>query len=145
MRLDIESIAFSELKSGKHAFSSRSLYKSEVAHRILQEDTDLLMPPPESNLSLTNREIAIILKWIEQGSEWKEHWAFIAPQKKESHKTKVVFDNSIDSFIKSKLDYEGLEFSPRASKAVLGRRVYFDLTGLPPSLEELDALSLIHI
>ena len=139
LRLDIESIAFSELKSGKYAFSSRSLYKSEVAHRILQEDTDLLMPPPESNLSLTNREIAIILKWIEQGSEWKEHWAFIAPQKKESHKTKVVFDNSIDSFIKSKLDYEGLEFSPRASKAVLGRRVYFDLTGLPPSLEELDA------
>ena len=82
LRLDVESIAFSKLKSGKSAFSSGSLYKSEVAHRILHKDADFLMPPPDSNLNLNNREKALILKWIEQGSEWKDHWAFIPPQKK---------------------------------------------------------------
>ena len=139
LRLDIESIAFSKLKSGKSAFSSGSLYKSEVAHRILHKDTDFLMPPPDSNLNLNNREKALILKWIEQGSEWKDHWAFIPPQKKAPLKTNEISNNCIDSFINSKLESEGLEFSPMASRAVLGRRLYLDLTGLPPSLEELDS------
>ena len=81
LRLDVESIAFSKLESGKRAFSSGNLYKSESAHRIINEDPDLIMPPPEANLSLTNREKAIIFKWIEQGAEWKEHWAFLPPKK----------------------------------------------------------------
>jgi hypothetical protein len=139
LRLDIESIAFSKLESGKRAFSSGNLYKSESARRIIHDDPAIVMPPPESNLKLTDREKAIIFKWIEQGAEWKEHWAFIPPKKQKINTEDETLPHPIDRFIKEKLDQEGLNFSPKASKATLARRVYLDLTGLPPSLEELDA------
>ena len=139
LRLDVESIAFSKLESGKRAFSSGSLYKSESAHRILHNDPDVVMPPPEANLSLSNREKAIIFKWIEQGAEWKEHWAFLPPQKQNTETAEKSNQNSIDGFIKNRLEQEGLDFSPKASKSILARRLFLDLTGLPPSIEELDA------
>ena len=138
LRLDVESIAFSKLESGKRAFSPGSLYKSESAHRIIHDDPDVVMPPPEANLALTNREKAIIFKWIEQGAEWKEHWAFLPPKKQEPKTDNSALQNPIDQFIKKRLDQEGLDFSPKASKATLARRLYLDLTGLPPSIEELD-------
>ena len=138
LRLDLESIAFSKLESGKRAFSSGNLHKSESAHRIINEDPDLIMPPPEANLSLTNREKAIIFKWIEQGAEWKEHWAFLPPKKQIPKTNANALQNPIDQFVKKKLEQEGLDFSPKASKAILARRLYLDLIGLPPSVEELD-------
>jgi len=139
LRLDLESIAFSKLESGKRAFSSGNLYKSESAHRIIHDDPDIIMPPPEANLALTNREKAIIFKWIEQGAEWKEHWAFLPPKKQIPKANTNQLKNPIDQFVKKKLDQEGLDFSPKASKAILARRLYLDLIGLPPSIEELDA------
>ena len=139
LRLDVESIAFSKLNSGNRAFSSGNLYKSESAHRIIHDDPEVVMPPPEANLSLTNREKAIIFKWIEQGAEWKEHWAFLPPKKQKSKTDNTLFENPIDQFIKKRLEQEGLDFSPKASKAILARRLYLDLTGLPPSIAELDA------
>ena len=138
LRLDVESIAFSKLESGKRAFFPSSLYKSESANRIIHNDPDIVMPPPESNLALTNREKAIILKWIEQGAKWKEHWAFLPPQKKEPKTVSEYPLNPIDRFIKKRLNQEGLDFSPPASKAILARRLYLNLTGLPPSIEQLD-------
>ena len=138
LRLDLESIAFSKLESGKRAFSSGNLHKSESAHRIIHEDPDVIMPPPEANLSLTNREKAIIFKWIEQGAEWKEHWAFLPPKKQIPKTNASALQNPIDQFVKMKLEQEGLDFSPKASKAILARRLYLDLIGLPPSIEELD-------
>ena len=69
LRLDIEEIAFSKLKSGNYAFSSGSTYGSEVAHRILSTDPDVKMPAPESKLSLTNKEKAIILKMLPSSTE----------------------------------------------------------------------------
>ena len=139
LRLDVESIAFSKLESGKRAFSSGNLYKSESAQRIIHGDPEILMPPPEANLALTIREKAIIFKWIEQGAEWKEHWAFLPPKKLISNTDSNVLQNPIDQFIKKKLEQEGLNFSPKASKSILARRLYLDLTGLPPSMTELDA------
>ena len=139
LRLDVESIAFSKLNSGNRAFSSGNLYKSESAHRIIHDDPDVVMPPPEANLTLTNREKAIIFKWIEQGAEWKEHWAFLPPKKQKSKTDNNPSQNPIDRFIKKRLEQEGLDFSPKASKAILARRLYLDLTGLPPSIAELDA------
>jgi hypothetical protein len=140
LRLDVEAIAFSKLESGKRAFSPGKLYKSESAYRIIHQDPEILMPPPESNLSLTNREKAIIFKWIEQGAQWKKHWAFLPPKKQNPKSTNdTELSNPIDLFIKEKLDREGLDFSPKAPKSVLARRAYLDLTGLPPSTEELDA------
>ncbi|MEO2148037.1 MAG: DUF1553 domain-containing protein, partial [Flavobacteriaceae bacterium] len=140
LRLDIEEIAFSKLKSGNYAFSSGSTYGSEVAHRILSTDPDVKMPAPESKLSLTNKEKAIILKWIEQGAIWKEHWSFLPIQKT----IPPAFDNKkikneIDNFIYDKLIKRDLYFSGIATKEKLIRRVYFDLTGLPPSIQEIDA------
>ena len=96
LRLDIEEIAFSKLESGNHAFSKGDIYSSESAHRIINNDPNKQMPPPESNLSLSNREKALILKWIDQGAIWKEHWAFISPQKRQASKKS-------SSFLKMKL------------------------------------------
>ena len=138
LRLDIESLAFSKLESGKRAFSAGNLYKSESARRILHQDPDIVMPPPEANLQLTQREKAMILKWIEQGAEWKEHWSFLPPQNKIPKSKDNTLSHPIDMFVKNKLDQEGLDFSPKASKAILVRRLYFDLTGLPPSIKAVD-------
>ncbi|MDB9873217.1 hypothetical protein OAC55_01485 [Flavobacteriaceae bacterium] len=84
LRLDIETIAFAKLESGKKAFSKSNLYGSESAHRIISTDPETQMPPPESNLKLSAREKAFLLKWIEQGAEWKEHWSFNPPKKSRS-------------------------------------------------------------
>ena len=138
LRLDIESIAFSKLESGKRAFSPGSLYKSESANRIIHKDPNIVMPPPEANLALTNREKAIIFKWIEQGAEWKEHWSFL-PVQDISNPLSNNFNNPIDYFVSKKLQTRGLDFSAISSKEKLIRRLYFDLTGLPPSIDEVES------
>jgi len=139
LRLDDEKIAFSKLSSGAKAIVSGSLFNSELAHRILSEDPDDIMPTPESKLALTAKEKAVILKWIEQGAEWKDHWSFLSPSTKIVNDIpKSEFENPIDYFIHNKLIENDLEFSPSASKQKLIRRLYFDLTGLPPSLKDVN-------
>jgi len=139
LRLDIEEEAFKKLKSGHRAFVSGNVRKSESIHRILSEDAEIVMPPPESKLTLTDREKALLIKWIEKGAEWKPHWAFIAPQKKEMPQKGVADqENPIDFFIAQTLNQQKLTFSEPADKATLLRRVSFDLTGLPPTLQALD-------
>ena len=139
LRLDDEKIAFSKLSSGSKAFVSGSLYRSEAAHRILSNDPEKIMPTPDSKLSLSAKEKAIILKWIEQGAEWKSHWAFTAPEKKKtSAEAKERFSNEIDQFIYDKFQALGLYFEPEADKATLIRRLSFDLTGLPPTLDQIN-------
>lgn len=142
LRLDLEETAFAKLtKSEGHAFVAGDIKKSHAALRILSDNPEVMMPPPDSKLSLTALEKATILKWIEQGAEWKPHWAFTPPVKS---KLPTVQDtlwaqNPIDYFIQSRLKREGLEPSKEANKETLIRRVTFDLTGLPPTLEEIDA------
>ena len=139
LRLDNEKIAFSKLSSGSRALVSGSLFRSELAHRILSTDPEEIMPTPESKLSLTNKEKAIILKWIDQGAQWKDHWAFIPPDENKINSSELKKSvNPIDVFINDKLNENGLTFSEPASKERLIRRVYFDLTGLPPSLEDVE-------
>nr|MBX2820873.1 DUF1549 domain-containing protein [Rhodothermaceae bacterium] len=143
LRLDIEGFATEELpeSEGLYAIVPGNLRKSQVFHRIVAEDTEEVMPPPESNLMLTAEEKAILLKWIEQGAEYKEHWAFITPQKV-SIKPDRKDDwsrNEVDPFIRKELLQAGLNPSEEASKETLIRRVTFDITGLPPTIEEIDA------
>ncbi|TAE57391.1 MAG: hypothetical protein EAZ89_03985, partial [Bacteroidetes bacterium] len=83
LRLDTEQGLFEAAESGKHAFSPGSLRKSEAFHRIVSSDPEYQMPTPESNLSLTEYEKALIAKWISQGAQWKKHWAFTPPVKPE--------------------------------------------------------------
>jgi hypothetical protein len=136
-------MAFASLKDspGKVAIKSGSLRKSELFHRIISEDTEFRMPSQESNLTLTPKEKAILIKWIEEGAEYKKHWAFIPPQKHDipKIKDKSWAKNRIDHFVLSKLEQEGIQPSTEADKETLLRRLSLDLIGLPPSLAEIDA------
>lgn len=115
--------------------------KSSLVERIFSDDPNLIMPPPESNLVLEDFEKAILEKWIAQGAEYKTHWAFIPPTPQEvpeNDGAKVWGSNEIDAFILSKLTEKGLSPSSRASSEKLLRRITFDLTGLPPTLEQIE-------
>lgn len=113
--------------------------ESELVKRLYSEDPNLIMPPPESNLVLTPKEKAILEKWIAQGAEYKEHWAFIPPVAPEVPPTKdtVWGENEIDNFVLDKMQLNGLSPSHMASKEKLIRRLAFDLTGLPPTPEQV--------
>jgi hypothetical protein len=100
------------------------------------------MPPADSKKDLTDEEIATIVRWVEQGADWRGHWAFIPPQQSElpDVSTPGWPRNSIDYYILARLDAAGLKPTPTADKRMLIRRVTFDLTGLPPTLDEMEVL-----
>lgn len=140
-RLDTEEGAFKALKSDAHAFAivKGKPDESILVKRVLSQDPLYQMPPAESNLVLTDQEKEILRKWIEQGAEYKKHWAFIPPVKPEIPKTNPGWGvNEIDRFIADKLNEVGLEPTVEAEKERLIRRVSFDLSGLPPTLEQVD-------
>ena len=114
---------------------------SELVRRITTTNLDDKMPPPESNRSLTPKQIETLTHWIDEGAKWGQHWAFVPPRRPEvprveSPKSKV--QNPIDAFVIARLQKEGVTPAPEAAKEVWLRRVTFDLTGLPPTLKELD-------
>lgn len=136
LRLDTEEGAYS-LKDGVQAIKPGALQESEVWHRITHDDEDELMPPPESNKSLTGGEKEVLKRWIEDGAKYQPHWAFVPPKKR----TPPVVSgarNPIDQFIGARLEEEELSFSPEADRRTLIRRVTLDLTGLPPTPQQLD-------
>ncbi|MCB0667135.1 MAG: DUF1549 domain-containing protein, partial [Saprospiraceae bacterium] len=136
LRLDQAESAYATLKDqeGRRAVVPGNLRKSEVYHRIVSKDPDLKMPPPDSKLSLTDQERAILIRWIEEGAEYEPHWSFQRPQK-----NKIPPDeHPVDHFINEKLKEHKLVANPPANPENLIRRLYFDLNGLPPSLEEAD-------
>ncbi|MEQ1829483.1 MAG: PSD1 and planctomycete cytochrome C domain-containing protein, partial [Pirellula sp.] len=112
---------------------------SPLEHRISTTADDQRMPPPQSKKELTRIEQSIIAKWIENGAHHESHWSFVPPRK---HKLPVVADaslveNEIDLFIVSKLEQESMSISSRAGIETLLRRASLDLTGLPPTPEEV--------
>jgi hypothetical protein len=126
--------------SGLHALVPGSPELSEMVKRLYSEDENSVMPPPESNLVLSDYDKAILAKWIEQGAQYKKHWAFISPS---TPSLPVIgkdtwASNEIDYFIAKKHEELGVESQQQADKETLVRRVTFDLTGLPPSLEQID-------
>lgn len=141
LRLDTEEGALAILpESNNRAIVPGDVAQSTLVSRIFHDDPEEMMPPAASKLSLSASEKATLLKWIEQGAEWKPHWAFIAPVKPQPPAVRGNWAQTpIDHFIFAKMNQEGFAPSPEADKTTLLRRVSFDLTGLPPSLEELDA------
>jgi hypothetical protein len=142
LRLDTKTGAFAELDSGEgHALVPGKPDESILIDRIRSADPDRKMPPPNSGKKLTPEQIALIKKWVEEGAKWSEHWAFVAPQRPALPKVKTVTwpRNEIDAFILARLERERLQPSPEADKTTLIRRVTLDLTGLPPTLGEVDA------
>ena len=96
------------------------------------------MPPADSRLVLSDREKATLIKWIQQGAQYKEHWSFIPPENRDLPDVEGDLD-PIDKFVRARLQTSLLDPSPEASKEIWLRRISFDLTGLPPSIEEIDA------
>ena len=141
LRFDIEEKALAKLESGHQAIVPGKPGKSEMFHRILSEDAEEMMPPPESNLTLTDYEKALLIRWIEQGAEYKPHWSFIKPEKPKVPEVdqKDWVNNPIDNFVLTKLEKQDLQPNEETDEETLIRRVTFDLTGLPPTIAEIDA------
>ncbi len=122
---------------------------SSLIARIVSTDEDEVMPPPESHKKITAKQLETLRLWITQGAEYQKHWAFEAPVKsaipdlnklgREVKKSASQVQNPIDAFIQARLAEEGLEPAPEATKETLIRRVTLDLTGLPPTLAEVDS------
>jgi len=139
LRLDTREGALAALKDNPnaHVIVPGDAESSEVFLRVATTDTSLIMPPPSSNLSLTQNEIDLIKKWINQGAKYKKHWAFIPPVKAAmpSVENKNWPTNEIDYFILSRIESTGLTPNPESDKERLLKRVCLDITGLPPTLE----------
>ncbi|QRR00334.1 DUF1553 domain-containing protein [Dyadobacter sandarakinus] len=142
LRLDVREAAYANLPehSGKVAIDPGKLRNSEVFRRIISDDPDYVMPTPDSHLSLTPKEKAVLIRWIEEGAEYKPHWAFVKPEKKKIPQVQNERwpRNAIDYFVLAKLDQEKMVPSPEADRETLLRRLSLDLTGLPPTMAETD-------
>ncbi|MGH9627344.1 MAG: DUF1549 domain-containing protein, partial [Bryobacteraceae bacterium] len=140
LRLDTEANALADLGAGRRAIVPGHPEQSQLALRIAAENPATRMPPSYSKYKLTKQEIDRLTQWIAQGATWEQHWAFIAPKRAPVPDVKAAGwpRNPIDSFILAKLQAEGLQPSAEANRATLIRRVSLDLTGLPPTLQEID-------
>jgi hypothetical protein len=140
LRFDTESGAMADL-GGHFAIVAGDPGKSELVRRITAENKALRMPPVYSGVTLSSREIELIREWIAQGAVWEKHWSFIPPKRREPPQVSKPgwVRNPIDAFILARLDREGLAPSPEAERAIQIRRVTLDLTGIPPTLAEVDA------
>jgi mono/diheme cytochrome c family protein len=115
--------------------------ESLLVEMITNPDPNERMPPPDSGHSLTDRQIELLKRWIDEGAKWDTHWAFTAPVHVAPPAVALSgwARNPIDQFILSRLEREGLKPSPEADKVTLLRRVTYDLTGLPPTPVEVDS------
>ncbi len=141
LRLDDPVAATTPLASGHAAIVPGSLEKSQLFQRIAAVDAGDRMPPSTFHKSLNETEIRRIGQWILQGAKWEAHWAFVAPVRPEPPKVARTewVRNPIDNFVLARLDAEGLTPAGEADRRTLIRRLSFDLTGLPPSVEEVHA------
>ncbi len=131
LRLDVRQAATSVRQDGGRAIVPGRASRSLLIERITSEDPDHRMPPPTMNKVLSRREVALLSRWIEQGAEYKRHWAFLPPGAPEAAARE---ESPIDFLVESRLQREGLRPAAPASKGALVRRASYVLTGLPPSL-----------
>ena len=132
--------AFARLEDGLVVITPGKPHASELYRRITATDSDDLMPPPDSKRMLSAGEREVIRQSIEQGAEWREHWAFVPVADVELPALGQTAwpKNEIDHFTLAKLHEANVEPSPLAKREQRFRRLSFDLTGLPPTLAELD-------
>ncbi len=140
-RLDLKESALGETDSGEVAIEPGKSDASELARRIRSTNKYERMPPPRSKKELSQEQIATLVRWIDQGAPWEGHWSFVAPKRPTPPEVadEGFVHNPIDRFVLARLRQEGLSPSPASDKTTLIRRVTFDLTGLPPTLDEVDA------
>jgi len=139
LRLDTKEGAF-RVKKGKAVIIPGKSAESELIQRILSKDETEVMPPPEAKRTLSDKQKELLKAWIDNGAKWDQHWAFSAPTRPELPVVKNVawVKQPVDRFILAKLESAGLKPQSDAGKETWLRRVSLDLTGLPPTLAELD-------
>jgi hypothetical protein len=136
LRFDTEQGAKQDLGKGRLAIVPGNPARSLLIERVTSENKVLRMPPAYTGAArLSDAEIDTLKRWIAQGAPWKTHWALEVPRRPDVPSS----TNAIDYFVRQRLRREGLQPSPEAPRHTLLRRLSFDLTGLPPSPEELDA------
>ena len=139
LRLDQKAEAFRESESGNVDFvlKAGSHAESELWLRITSDDPDVVMPPPDSHLTLSSEEKKTIRDWIDQGASWEAHWSFLPIP--ENQKTSESTSDIIDNFFDKKLKAAGLKRNDEAREETLIRRLSFDITGLPPTIEQVES------
>ncbi|HXX92933.1 MAG TPA: PSD1 and planctomycete cytochrome C domain-containing protein [Planctomycetota bacterium] len=139
LRLDVRGDLYT-VREGHAALVPGKPGESELFRRLTTKDADDHMPPAKSGKKLTDRQIALIRRWIEEGARWSDHWAFVPPERPElpGVKREAWVRTPVDRFILARLEREGLGPSDEAGRETLLRRLSLDLTGLPPTAAELD-------
>ena len=138
LRLDLVAGATAQLESGVRAVVAGKPAESALIERIHTGDVDDVMPPKKTGKPLTTAQKEILKRWIAQGAKYEPHWAYVPPRQIEPPMVEGVA-HPVDRFIRARLAKEGVNPSPETDRAALIRRVTLDLTGLPPSLLEVDA------
>jgi len=141
LRFDTEAGAKAKLDEG-HAIVPGKPGSSLLVERVFSDDPDLIMPPPDSGKTLSSQQKKMLRQWIAAGADWSQHWAYEPPIQHPVPNVTSPTDwqkNRVDHFILSRLEQENLTPSPDADPITLIRRVTFDLTGLPPTLEDVRA------
>jgi mono/diheme cytochrome c family protein len=140
LRLDLESSARANRDNGA-AVVPGDAESSLLLQRVMSDNEFERMPPPATGKSLTPRQTELLRRWIAQGASWEQHWSFIPPRRYDPPEVRdqAWVQNPIDRFVLAKL--ESLQWAPArdADKRTLARRLFFDLTGLPPAPEQVDA------
>ena len=141
LRLDVREDALKPAKSGDRAIVPGKVDESELVKRIFSTDDSDIMPPPEMKKPLSEEQKRLFKQWIAEGADYQPHWAYLKPQAPAVPQVKHhdAVRNPIDAFVIAKLEAAGFAPSPQADAATLARRVALDLTGLPPSQEQLAA------
>lgn len=140
LRLDQRDGILKELDGGMAVVKPGDVEHSEIVRRIFTDNEDDLMPPPDSHLALTAAEKEMLKRWVLEGAEYKPHWSFIPVQPVEFPEAnkKDSLSNPIDKFIRARLDKEKLRPAAQAPRETVIRRLALNLTGLPPTLAEVD-------
>ncbi|MGI9445375.1 MAG: PSD1 and planctomycete cytochrome C domain-containing protein [Rubripirellula sp.] len=113
---------------------------SELIARITSSDPDELMPPPESGKRLSQKQIDRLKRWVDEGAVYEPHWSYVAPKPKPTPRTNSAWARDpVDDHILAKLPKTLLQTSPDSPRHTLIRRVTFDLTGLPPTQQQIEA------
>lgn len=139
LRLDTKEGLFGDL-DGFKVVAHGDAEASELFFRIAHEDPEERMPPPDAKRQLKPQEIELIEQWIADGAEWEQHWSLVLPKRPAVPEISNSEwpSNPIDFFILARMEAEGLQPSPEADRPILGRRIHYDITGLPPSTDEMD-------
>lgn len=141
LRFDLAEVATAKLESGVTAIVPGKPGESELVARITSDDEFTVMPPADFKRRLTPREIKILETWVAEGAKYEEHWSFVPPQRPPvpSVSNAAWIRNPIDNFVLNRLEVEGLSPNPAAIPERELRRATLDLTGLPPSIDEVNA------